>query len=87
MCKVKYFYMKKLFQVLFILVTTNLVFSQDPCEGRYSEEVFNEVEVTTVTYSDVNNLQMDIYQPVGDLETKRPLIIFAHGGIIDLRVI
>ena len=72
--------MKKLFQVLIILVSTNIVFSQDPCEGRYSEEVFNEVEVTTVTYSDVNNLQMDIYQPVGDLETKRPLIIFAHGG-------
>ncbi len=72
--------MKKFSQVLIILVTANLVFSQVPCEGRYSEEIFNDVQVTTVTYSDVNNLQMDIYQPVGDLETKRPLIIFAHGG-------
>ena len=23
---------------------------------------------------------MDIYRPVGDTETNRPLIIFAHGG-------
>jgi poly(3-hydroxybutyrate) depolymerase len=50
------------------------------CDDRYSEEVFDEVSVSTVTYSDVHNLQMDIYQAVGDTETQRPLIILAHGG-------
>lgn len=50
------------------------------CDGRYQEEIFDDVSVSTVTYSDVNNLKVDIYQPEGDLETKRPLIILAHGG-------
>ena len=50
------------------------------CDGRYQEEIFNEVSVSTVTYSDVHNLQMDIYQALGDTETHRPLLILAHGG-------
>ena len=50
------------------------------CNGRYSEEIFVGVSVSTVTYSDVHNLQLDIYQAVGDTETQRPLIILAHGG-------
>ena len=72
--------MKKLITTLFYLIPFTFVLSQDPCDGRYLEEIFSEVEVTTVTYSEENNLQMDIYQPVGDVETSRPLIIFAHGG-------
>ena len=72
--------MKKLITTLFYIIPFIFVYSQDPCDGRYLEEIFSEVEVTTVTYSEENNLQMDIYQPVGDVETSRPLIIFAHGG-------
>lgn len=69
----------KILQILFILFS-NFLIAQDSCDGRYSEEIFEDVEVTTVTYSDIHNLQMDIYRPVGDTETNRPLIIFAHGG-------
>lgn len=55
-------------------------FSQAQCDGRYQEEIFDEVSVTTVTYSEINNLSLDIYQAEGDTETDRPLIILAHGG-------
>ncbi len=72
--------MKKYLKTLLFIIPFTFALSQDPCDGRYVEEIFSEVEVTTVTYSEENNLQMDIYQPVGDTETSRPLIIFAHGG-------
>ncbi|MFQ3269129.1 MAG: para-nitrobenzyl esterase, partial [Flavobacteriales bacterium] len=66
---------------LFLFITLFSFFNvQAQCDDRYSEEVFDEVSVSTVTYSDVHNLQMDIYQAVGDTETQRPLIILAHGG-------
>ncbi|MAQ32165.1 MAG: hypothetical protein CMD26_05515 [Flavobacteriales bacterium] len=50
------------------------------CESRYQTEVFSSVNVETVTYSDVYNLQMDIYTPNDDNCSNRPLIILAHGG-------
>ena len=66
---------------LFLFITLFSFFNvQAQCDDRYSEEVFDQVSVSTVTYSDVHNLQMDIYQAVGDTETQRPLIILAHGG-------
>ena len=64
--------------VFFLLLWQPICYSQ--CDGRYLEEVFNDVDVSTVTYSEVNNLQLDIYQPLGDTENNRPLIILAHGG-------
>ena len=48
--------------------------------ARYASKVFAEVEETTVTYSTVYNLGVDIFTPKGDVETNRPLIILAHGG-------
>ena len=50
------------------------------CTNRYETEIFSEVDVQTVTYSDPHGLQMDIYTPVGDVCTNRPLLILAHGG-------
>lgn len=51
-----------------------------PPAQRYRNQLFDEVNVTTVEYSDVHGLQMDIYTPAGDNETNRPLVILAHGG-------
>lgn len=53
--------------------------------NRYLEEIFSEVSVTTVEYTEYadgsENKLMDIYQPVGDDYNKpRPVMIFAHGG-------
>ena len=50
------------------------------CANRYSTEIFTDYTVETLTYSDEYNLEMDIYKPVGDFCTDRPLLIFAHGG-------
>lgn len=57
------------------------------CDGRYETEIFDKLEVTEVEYTDVydwsfsnSGLDMDVYEPVGDIETNRPLIVFAHGG-------
>ncbi len=48
--------------------------------GRYNSELFSTVTTTTVTYSDVYNLQMNVYQPDGDTYPNRPVMILAHGG-------
>ena len=66
-----------LFTLLTLLIVNNI---QAQCDGRYQQEIFDEVTVSTVTYSDVMNLQVDIYQAVGDNQIDRPLIILAHGG-------
>lgn len=70
--------MKQFILSIFIFATSYSVHSQ--CEGRYAEELFSEVYVETHTYSDVYNLKLDVYQPIGDIETSRPLLIMAHGG-------
>lgn len=56
--------------------------------GRYITEVFSNYTLTSdVTYGANINLQgqnqsleMDIYEPQGDLEPLRPLLVMAHGG-------
>ncbi|MDG1780434.1 MAG: T9SS type A sorting domain-containing protein [Flavobacteriales bacterium] len=62
---------------------------------RYLEEVFDDVTVTNEVQYGTNatvlayaifgeaipeNLMMDIYEPEGDTETERPLILFFHTG-------
>lgn len=63
--------------------------AQTPCDaGRYSTEIFSVVNVTSgvnyganTTFTGGNqNLVMDIYEPDGDTELERPLIIWVHGG-------
>ena len=77
--------MKYVLLVLLFLISSQL-FSQ--CDGRYENEIFDEVSKAIVEYTDVyawsaldSGLDMDIYQPVGDTATNRPLLIFAHGGV------
>ena len=67
--------------ILFLLFFINNAISQ--CNGRYTNEVFSNVDVSTTNYSDVffdNEHQMDIYTPVGDSILNRPLILYFHGG-------
>lgn len=47
---------------------------------RYKDQIFNEVSKKTVIYLEDKGLEMDIYQATTDFETKRPVILFVHGG-------
>jgi len=49
---------------------------------RYRDIVFRELKIDSVLYSTLGgkSLYMDVYQPVGDTASLRPLIILAHGG-------
>ena len=79
--------MKKIYLLAFTGLFASLSYGQ--CAGgRYASDVFTTVDLTSdVVYgSNISNtgatvsLDMDIYEPNGDTETARPLIIWAHGG-------
>lgn len=63
--------------------------SQAQCNGgRYASDVFTDFTATPGITFGANTsaagantvLKLDFYEPTGDVETKRPLIILAHGG-------
>lgn len=74
--------------VLLLAYQNNYAQNVEGCDGvRYYYDVFNDVSKTLEQYgsntlADNNtiNLEMDVFQPEGDLVEKRPLIIWAHGG-------
>jgi hypothetical protein len=82
--------MKKIYLLAFsTLITAFSIKAQSPCAtGRYAADTFTNVTTTSnVVYGSnlsftggATSLKMDIYQPTGDVETARPLIIWAHGG-------
>jgi dipeptidyl aminopeptidase/acylaminoacyl peptidase len=55
---------------------------------RYRDQVFSNVSVTRdIQYGSAPDragnpvaLRLDLYQPVGDTQTKRPVLIWVHGG-------
>jgi acetyl esterase/lipase len=65
-----------------------ITLSAQHCEDcRYLSDVFDSVSVTTVQFGEGLNYQgnnqelfMDIYEPVGDTVTNRPVLVFAFGG-------
>ena len=82
--------MKKIYLLAFsTLISAISIKAQSPCAtGRYASNTFSNVTTNSnVVYGSnikangqTQSLTMDIYQPTGDLETNRPLIIWAHGG-------
>ncbi|MBI3518201.1 MAG: T9SS type A sorting domain-containing protein [Bacteroidetes bacterium] len=82
--------MKKIYSLAFsTLVAFMSLSAQTPCStGRYAADTFTAYTTSSnVVYgSNINSggstqsLKMDIYEPTGDVETARPLIIWAHGG-------
>ncbi len=59
-----------------------------PAPLRYRDEVFSDVDITRdVVYGHAMNednvdqaLDLDLYRPSGDTVTKRPAIVWVHGG-------
>jgi para-nitrobenzyl esterase len=72
----------KLLSIVLTCAAWLLAVSADAqCSGpRYVDSIFANYTITTVTYSTVYNQQMDIYQPVGDQQVTRPVVVLAHGG-------
>lgn len=64
-------------------------YAQNPgCDGlRYKQPLFQTVKKTSLPYAtaishtgQTINLAMDVYEPVGDTTSKRPVVILEHGG-------
>ena len=82
--------MKRTTTVLTLFLSfTALFHAQEPCStGRYATDVFTAVSITSnivygqnTSFSNQNTpLKLDFYAPTGDTATKRPLIIWTHGG-------
>ena len=79
--------MKKTLLALTLILSSFLAKAQ--CDGtRFFNYVFSNVDLTSNVQYGTNtkydgssqNLLMDIYEPTGDNEAMRPLIIVAHGG-------
>ena len=75
--------------VLLAIINLSAIKAQSPCStGRYANDTFTNVTTTSnIVYGSnitssgsAQSLTMDIYEPTGDVETNRPLIIWAHGG-------
>ncbi len=73
---------------LFFIINYSLSAQLPSCDGsRYLNEVFGKTKISTVTFGrnasvlgDSLNLNMDIYEPDGDVSMARPAIILAFGG-------
>lgn len=82
--------MKQLFTLIFCSLISVGVYAQTDCTGgRYStENLFSTVDVTeAITFGNNNavgggptDLKMDVYEPAGDTETGRAVVIMQFGG-------
>jgi acetyl esterase/lipase len=74
--------MKQVLLILMVFVPLLFVSITNLAQERYLNEITDSVQVETYTYAfkDGKSLDMDIYSPATDNESKRPLIIYMHGG-------
>lgn len=80
--------MKKIYLLGAALFALTSIQAQDCSNGRYDNEIFTNLDVTSdvlygsnINYDGSNqDLLLDVYRPTGDTQTDRPLIIFIHGG-------
>lgn len=81
--------MKKVYLLGLAISSMITVQAQDCSNGRYSDEIFADFDLTAdiiygnnVTWNNDGNvdLELDVYEPTGDTEAERPLLIFIHGG-------
>lgn len=79
-------FMKYLFMLFASLWSSKKIIAQ-PGGIRYKDTVFSASDIFTVVYgSNINyvgirdTLKADVYMPVNDTATERPLVVFMHGG-------
>lgn len=85
--------MQKLYYLIFNLLPIIFLSFSSTAQvldtNRYQQSIFGSASIQDVEYATAPqwvwpywtvDLDMDIFEPVGDLNTKRPVIIFAHAG-------
>ena len=79
--------MKKTYLLIIQFLFLFSYISAQDCGNRYQTNIFTDVDVSTVKYGEAVNVSgqtqelfLDLYQPEGDAEENRPLVIFAFGG-------
>lgn len=78
----------KILILVFLCLVETISFAQYSCTGgRFFNETFTVAIASDIIYGSAKTvsgstqtLKLDIYTPVGDTSTKRPLLIFGHGG-------
>ncbi len=82
--------MKKILQTLMVVMLVSCAIATQ-AQVRYLDEVFNDVQVdTSIIYGEnyefftgfaqLKPLIMDVYTPVDDTATNRPLVLLSHNG-------
>ena len=75
--------------IMLFLCALNYTWAQTLDTNRYNKSIFSSASIQDVQYATAPqwvwpywnvDLDMDIFEPIGDLNTKRPVIIFAHAG-------
>lgn len=80
--------MKQFYLFAFLAFSATLGMAQPCLNGRYATEVFPNYTLTSnitfganTSFSGANTtLKLDFYEPTGDTEINRPLILWVHGG-------
>ncbi|MEJ6505193.1 MAG: T9SS type A sorting domain-containing protein [Crocinitomicaceae bacterium] len=81
--------MKLLLGLLLTVLYSSMLNAQTPCTGgRYANDIFDDfVKTSNIVYGQNTSwtggqatLDLDFYEPEGDIETERPLLIWVHGG-------
>lgn len=82
--------MKKHLLLVAIFTHVYLANAQSNClSNRYKQAVFDSVKTTSgiqfgvadpYGINDQQQLFLDIYEPIGDTVTKRPVVVYAYGG-------
>ncbi len=73
--------MKHIYTIIGALILFSQAYTQPLCNGRYEAPIFEDIQVDTITYSDVTGFKMDVYSAADDeYDSLKPLVILAHGG-------
>jgi para-nitrobenzyl esterase len=71
--------MKQKILLVMCTIMTCLLAQHSSAQTRYQDSIFANYTLTTVLYS-VYGDSMDIYQPAGDVQATRPVVVLAHEG-------
>ena len=72
--------MKSKLLLVMLTLMTCLLSQHSNAQTRYQDSIFASYTLDSVTYSSSTGYKMDIYQPAGDVATKRPVVMLIHGG-------